>query len=89
MSARVVSNTSAAALGARLRTLRIVRCLTLRTVAERIGVAVSYLSDVERGRRGVSMDRLADLAEALGVQAKALVKAAGLCGHCHGTGIKR
>ncbi len=44
-------------LGANLRTLREKAGLSLRKVADRLGVSVPYLSDLERGRRNWTEER--------------------------------
>lgn len=54
-----------ATLGEAVRMLREERRITLRALAERIGVSAPFLSDVEHNRR--STDKLPELAEALGV----------------------
>jgi transcriptional regulator with XRE-family HTH domain len=41
-------------LGTFVRSVRRLQCLTLRDVASRAGLSVSFLSDVERGRRTLS-----------------------------------
>src|SRR4051812_35263730 len=53
--------------GERLRTLRSLRRLTLREVAERAGLSESFLSQVERGRASASIAPLRRIADALGV----------------------
>lgn len=49
----------------RLRELRTARSLTLKGLAERTGLSVSYLSDIERGRTTPSLATLESLASAL------------------------
>lgn len=53
------------ALGTKIRELRTVKKLTLRQVAEAIGVSAAFMSDLEHGRRNT--DRLAALAAVLEV----------------------
>lgn len=53
--------------GERLRAIRTLRRLTLRTVAERTGLSESFLSQVERGRANASVASLKRIAAALGV----------------------
>lgn len=54
--------------GATLRLLRVDAGVTLRSLADRVGVSSAYLSRVENGHDPVpTPDRLADLAAALGV----------------------
>lgn len=52
-------------LGEAIRHLRVVRGLSLRSLAEAAGVSAPFLSDLERNRR--STDRIEQFAEALGV----------------------
>jgi transcriptional regulator with XRE-family HTH domain len=49
----------------RLKELRTNRDLTLKGVAERSGLSVSYLSDIERGRTTPTLNTLEVIAEAL------------------------
>jgi XRE family transcriptional regulator, regulator of sulfur utilization len=49
----------------RLKELRSARDLTLKEVAERTGLSVSYLSDIERGRTTPTLNTLELVAEAL------------------------
>jgi transcriptional regulator with XRE-family HTH domain len=53
--------------GERLRAIRTVRRITLRTVAERADLSESFLSQVERGRANASVASLKRIAAALGV----------------------
>ncbi|MGV0807935.1 helix-turn-helix domain-containing protein [Mycolicibacterium setense] len=53
--------------GARIRELRLERCLTQEALAIRSGVTRNVLIDVELGRRGLLFERLYDLADALEV----------------------
>ena len=53
--------------GERLRAIRKVRRITLRTVAERAELSESFLSQVERGRANASIASLKRIAAALGV----------------------
>jgi transcriptional regulator with XRE-family HTH domain len=48
-----MSETSGAPVGRRLREIRLWRGLSLRAVAELVGVSASYLSLIERGERPV------------------------------------
>ena len=54
-------------LGVKLRALRHERELSLRVVAEKAGLSVSYLSEIEQGKKYPKPDKLVDLAHALGV----------------------
>ncbi len=53
--------------GERLRTIRLRKRMTLRSIAERAGVSESFVSQVERGRTGASLMSLQRIAGALGV----------------------
>ena len=63
-------------LGAALRTRRITAGITLAEHAEASGLSVSFLSDVERGRRLPSLVALDACAVALGTTARALLEGA-------------
>ena len=54
------------AFGATIRRLRLEKDLTQRTLAERSGLDVSYISGVERGCRNVSLKSLEKVAKGLG-----------------------
>ena len=56
-----------------VRAFREHRGLTLRELSERSGVAVSYLSEIERGRKPGSLAALTSIAEAFGTTIDALV----------------
>src|SRR5678815_6132770 len=60
-------------LARRARQLRRQRALTLRELAERSGLALRFLHDVEAGRGNISLRRLADLAKALQTPVRELV----------------
>lgn len=51
----------------RLKELRTNKDLTLKGVAERSGLSVSYLSDIERGRTTPTLNTLEAIADALGM----------------------
>src|SRR6266540_4243646 len=63
-------------LGARLRAVREHRGLSLRAVATRIGVSPATMSQLEHGRTGLSVTRLAEIARVLGVPPNDLLDAA-------------
>lgn len=65
-----------ASAGARVRDLRQSRRMTLRELARRLGVSAATVSQIEHGRTGMSLRRLGQIAEALGVSVVALVGAA-------------
>ena len=54
-------------LGLKLRTIRQERGDSLKAVAEQSGLSVSYLSEIEKGKKYPKPDKLIDLAEALEV----------------------
>ena len=54
-------------LGLKLRNLRLARGEALRDIAERAGLSVSYLSELEQGKKYPKPDKLLRLAEALEV----------------------
>ena len=60
-------------LGLKLRTLRQQRGDSLKAVAERSGLSVSYLSEIEKGKKYPKPDKLIDLAEAFDVPYEELV----------------
>lgn len=64
---------AARALGARIRTLRKSRGMTLTRVAGEAGLSHSFLSQVERGLERLSMTSLFRVAEALGTTQQALL----------------
>src|SRR4051812_23016386 len=55
------------ALGENVRSLRIQRELTQQALGDRAHLHRTYLADVERGGRNVSIESLAKIAKALGV----------------------
>lgn len=46
----------------------------MRDVSERTGTVISYLSKMERGLAGISMDKAAELAKAIGAPLASLLK---------------
>ncbi len=63
--------------GERLRAIRKLRRVTLRTVAERAELSESFLSQVERGRANASIASLKRIAAALGVNVADLFEPSG------------
>lgn len=55
------------ALGQQLRRARHARGLTLQALAQRTGLSMRFLSEIERGKEGASIGRVLQMAEALGV----------------------
>jgi transcriptional regulator with XRE-family HTH domain len=62
-------------LGQRIRELREEKGLSLRALAEKVGVSAPFLSDLEHGRRGT--ERISEIAKALGVGSRELEKLSG------------
>lgn len=62
-------------LGQRIRQLREAQGLSLRALAEKVGVSAPFLSDLEHGRRGT--EKIPAIAKALGIAAKDLEKLSG------------
>ncbi|PEN13994.1 XRE family transcriptional regulator [Longibacter salinarum] len=54
-------------LGLKLRTLRQDRGASLKEIAEDSGLSISYLSEIEKGKKYPKPDKIIDLADALGV----------------------
>jgi transcriptional regulator with XRE-family HTH domain len=67
MSMQATSGGTRIDVGERLRAIRKLRRVTLRTVAERAELSESFLSQVERGRANASIASLKRIAAALGV----------------------
>lgn len=61
-------------LGAKVSAARTGRGWTLRELAERSGVSVRFLVQLEAGRANISVKRLADLAAAFGLTASTLLR---------------
>lgn len=62
-----------AALGAAVREIREQRGLTQQQLADKAGVASTFLSDIERGVRNPSWSTVLGIAKALGVKPSELV----------------
>ena len=60
--------------GSNIRTCRTNAGLTLEKLAEMADLSWPYLSEVERGRENISLDKLVSLARALDVQLSKLVE---------------
>ena len=63
--------------GGRLRSLRLARRLTLRDIATRAGLSESFLSQLERGQTGATVQSLQRIAEALELAQEALAQPGG------------
>jgi transcriptional regulator with XRE-family HTH domain len=61
-------------LSAKLRELRTKNNLTLKELSAKSGISVSFISDIENGRRNPSIETLKTLADALGVSADEFLK---------------
>ena len=61
-------------LGGRVREARTARNWTLRDLAERSGVSLRFLGQLEAGRANISVKRLAEIAEAFGITASELLR---------------
>jgi transcriptional regulator with XRE-family HTH domain len=60
--------------GRNIRTYRTNAGLTLEKLAEQADLSWPYLSEIERGRENISLDKLAHLAKALNVTLSKLVE---------------
>lgn len=74
------------ALGAYIRTERIRRKVSCGELARAIGVSVPYMSDAERGRRGLTPARLGQIATYLGLDLDKCEIIGDICPACRGTG---
>lgn len=69
-----------ASFGARVRAAREAMGLSLEALGDRVGVGVSYLSDVERERRRVNEPRLEKICRALKLDVEEMAALAGVLG---------
>lgn len=60
--------------GGRLRTLRKRRRMTQETLAGALNISIDHLSKIEHGKRGVSIDLLLDISEAVDTSLDYLLK---------------
>jgi transcriptional regulator with XRE-family HTH domain len=60
--------------GKHIRTCRTHAGLTLEQLAEKADLSWPYLSEIERGRENISLDKLVRLAQALNVKLARLVE---------------
>lgn len=58
--------------GAAIRNIRESKNLSINRVAIHIGVTTAYLSRLERGQRGATLETLAKIADAIGVSVDAI-----------------
>src|ERR1700690_3394052 len=80
---------NAASLGTRLREVRRQRGITLKQVAEAVGVTESFVSQVERGPANPSVATLRRMAEALGETVASLFVGSGSTGMVVRAGERR
>src|SRR5664280_924046 len=59
--------------GEAVRQLRVARDVSARRLAERVGVSPATISAIENGKTGISVQRLQQIAVALGVPAASLI----------------
>ncbi|MFZ7120701.1 MAG: helix-turn-helix domain-containing protein [Eubacteriaceae bacterium] len=60
-------------IGIMLKKIRKSRSLTLKMLAEKSGLSISYISDIERNRANPSLERLNDLSQALDIPISVLL----------------
>lgn len=60
--------------GLRIKTLRKERGISQKTFAMMIGINQAYLSGIENGRRNVSFDNIAKIADGLGLSLEELFR---------------
>jgi len=60
--------------GQRIRKARLERDLTQEDVAFKVGISASYLGQLERGGRGLTLEKLVKIARALKVDPSELTK---------------
>jgi transcriptional regulator with XRE-family HTH domain len=73
-------------IGAHIRKERERRKVTMGQLARAIGVSVPFMSDAEHGRRGLTPERLGQIATYLGLDIDKLETLGGYCPACRGTG---
>lgn len=59
--------------GSKIKALRKQKNYTLKDMNSKTGISVSFLSDIENGRSNPSLDRLTDIANALGTSVSYLL----------------
>lgn len=60
-------------IGITLKKIRKSKSLTLKMLAEKSGLSISYISDIERNRTNPSLERLNDLSQALDIPISVLL----------------
>lgn len=58
--------------GNKIRQIRNSKNETMKSIAEKVGISIAYLSDIEKGNRNGSRDTIQKIADALGVTAEEL-----------------
>lgn len=69
------------ALGEKIRIIRNEKDMSLQELADKIGISLSYLSEIERGTVYPALNTLKRVAEGLGIPATALMGHEGTLGH--------
>ena len=82
----VADDIAAETLGKKLRKRRRAMDMTLQQVSERVGLSIGFLSQIERGASTPSLSSLCNIAEALGTNVDAFVKAPRQSGSVSRTG---
>jgi transcriptional regulator with XRE-family HTH domain len=72
--------------GQHLRAQRLTLGLTLREVAELVGVSAPYIHDLEMGRRNLAAARYPEVGKVLRVPLTTFLKWSDACPRCKGTG---
>jgi len=70
----VADNVAEEALGKKIRKRRRAMDMTLQQVAERVGLSIGFLSQIERGTSTPSLASLCNIAEVLGTNVDAFIK---------------
>lgn len=71
-----------------IRSLRQKRNMTLEDLARQTGLSVSYLSEVERGKKQPSLETLEKISQALNISRDALLSSSNNLAHTGGLGAK-
>src|SRR5579871_2283223 len=71
------------AIGAKVKSLRNESHLTIKDLAERSGLSVRFIAQLEAGQGNISIARLADVASALGKPVQGLIPPANSDGSIH------
>ena len=73
MENKVISNCKETGIGNVLKSLRIIRDLSVKELAERMGLSSTYICDVESNRKRTSLDMLERYSDALDVSRSMLL----------------